>query len=182
MTIEAFENTGGSGISRLIVYSGFNNTGAVLYDQEWDGSYDNISIAATSGFNAFYGVVYDNSGNQANVTATITVSTPDNTPPETPVLSGSDVYNSGFNIDLEIDNIYDDVEVNFVSIKRSTNGGLFVTIHTEDPNGDSELSYRDSGLTDTNNYRYKVTVTDTSNNVSNDSNFYEHVGDPDNDL
>ena len=182
MTIEAFENTGGSGISRLIVYSGFNNTGAVLYDQEWDGSYDNISIAATSGFNAFYGVVYDNSGNQANVTATITVSTPDNTPPETPVLSGSDVYNSGFNIDLEIENIYDDVEVNFVSIKRSTNGGLFVTIHTEDPNGDSELSYRDSGLTDTNNYRYKVTVTDTSNNVSNDSNFYEHVGDPDNDL
>mgnify|MGYP003672812063 CR=1 FL=1 len=182
MTIEAFDDTNGSGISRLIIHSGFDNTGAVLYDQEWDGSYNNIILAATSGFNAFYGVVYDNSGNQANVTTTITVSTPDNTNPEEPVLAGSAVYNSGFNIDLEIGNIYDNVEVNLVTIKRSTNGGLYATIHTENPNGDSELSYRDAGLDDTNNYKYYVFATDTSGNVSSNSNFYEYVGDPENDL
>ena len=183
--VTGVDNTGGSGIGNVKITSTiFGQATVTQVDQAYNGDPTTFVCSVAAGtLNIFRTIVTDNAGNDsATITESILISIPDTTPPEEPTLAGSTNYNGGFNIDLEIGNIYDNIEVDFVTIMRSVNGSSYSLLDTENINGETSTEYRDAGLDDEDNYKYYVFVTDTSGNVSTNSTVYQYIGDSEGDL
>ena len=186
VNVEATDNANGSGVGHIVITSqaGFGSNTITQIDQPYNGDATSFKCTVAAGtLNSFVATISDKSGNDLVLTDNVLVSLPDTTPPAEPILEGSTSSGGGFHIDLEIFNITDNIEVDYITIMRKTNGGAFVELDTDTPAGnETSIEYTDNSVVETNNYTYYVFTTDTSGNVSSNSNTYQYIGDSEGDL
>lgn len=186
VNVQATDNANGSGVGHIVITSnaGFGAQTITQIDQPWNGNFTSFKCTVTAGtLNTFVATISDKSGNDLVLTDNVLVSLPDTTPPAEPILEGSTSNGGGFHIDLEIFNITDNIEVDYITIMRKTNGGAYSVLDTDTPVGnETSIEYTDNSVDSENNYSYYVFTTDTSGNVSTNSNIYQYIGDSEGDL
>ena len=186
VNVEAIDNANGSGVGHIVITSsaGFGSSSITQVDQSWNGNFTTFNCTVDAGtLNTFIATISDKSGNDLVLTESVLVDLADTTPPEEPILEGSTSNGGGFHIDLDILNISDNIEVDFVTIMRKTNGGSYALLDTDTPVGnETSIEYTDNSVDSEDNYSYYAFTTDTSGNVSTNSNIYQYIGDSGGDL